>query len=251
MMYLNPNCPLTFVNCAIKRFRPNEIHKTRIKENSVLILMLEEKLYFHEENIPVTLSSGEYYIQRAGLFQKGIVPSTGATYFYLTFDGEYSAVNGLALRGNFFIPQYRPIIDQMIDLSIRPTTLFSNASYMYQLFSQLYTDCYRNKSSSKIARDLSHYLLDHYKEPITLKQLAETFSYSEDYLIREFKQVYQRTPHVYLNEIRINAAKQLLLSAEMPISQIALECGFTDSSSFYRNFKAATSMTPKQWKQLM
>ena len=57
-MYLNPNCPLSFVNCAIKRFRPNEIHKTRVKENSVLILMLEGKLYFDEENISVALSRG-------------------------------------------------------------------------------------------------------------------------------------------------------------------------------------------------
>ncbi|MCI9163001.1 MAG: helix-turn-helix transcriptional regulator [Lachnospiraceae bacterium] len=250
-MYLNPNCPLSFVNCAIKRFRPNEIHKTRVKENSVLILMLEGKLYFDEENISVALSPGEYYIQQSGLFQKGVVPSTGAVYFYLTFDGEYSILNGLELRGHFTIPRFRPMIDQMIELSIRPTTLFNNASCMYQIFSQLYTDWNRSKSTSKIAHNISCYLLDHYREPVSLDLLSEKFSYSGDYIIREFKRVYQQTPHAYLTGIRINAAKQMLLSTESPISQIAIECGFTDTSSFYRNFKSATSMTPKQWKQLM
>lgn len=250
-MYLNPNRPLTFVNCAIKRFRPDEIHKTRVKENSVLILMLEGKLHFTEDNIAVTLFSGEYYIQQAGLYQKGVIPSPGAVYFYITFDGEYSSINGLDLRGQFFIPRFRPMIDNMVELSLRPATLFKNASGMYQIFSQLYTDWYRNKSTSKIARDISHYLMDHYSEQISLATLSELFSYSPDYIIREFRRVYQKTPHAYLNEIRINAAKQLLLSTEKPVTQIAVECGFSDTTSFFRNFRALTAMTPKQWKQLM
>ena len=199
----------------------------------------------------MVLSPGEYYIQQAGLYQEGVVPSPGAVYFYLTFDGEYSAVNGLEIRGRFFIPRLKPMIDEMIKGSIRPTTLFHDASCMYQIFSKLHTDWYRSKSTSKIARDISRYLIDHYTTPISLEYLSELFSYSEDYIIREFKRVYQQTPHAYLNEIRINAAKQMLLSTDSSISQIASECGFADTSSFYRNFKSATSMTPKQWQQLM
>lgn len=55
----------------------------------------------------------------------------------------------------------------------------------------------------------------------------------------------------YVNDYRLQHAKQLLSnSPNMKISAVGLESGFANERSFFRSFKSATDMTPKEWKDL-
>jgi hypothetical protein len=96
--YPSPN----FCACSTKIFLPNEIHVTRNYKKSVLILMLDGMLKFMEDGKEITLTRGEYYIQRQGLLQEGVPLKNPPIYFYIEFYGNYSdEKNGLALRGSF------------------------------------------------------------------------------------------------------------------------------------------------------
>ena len=51
----------------------------------------------------------------------------------------------------------------------------------------------------------------------------------------------------YLNHIRITAAEKLLIQTDMPITRIAMECGFNDSNYFAAVFKKIKGITPKKF----
>ena len=53
----------------------------------------------------------------------------------------------------------------------------------------------------------------------------------------------------YINTYRVEHAKKLMLQdPDMKLSTVALESGFANEMSFYRNFKAITGMTPSEWR---
>ena len=79
-----------YVASSFKHFLPGEKHVTRICSEDVLIIMLHGTLYFNEDGKPVQVSKGQYYIQRRGLYQEGIIPSSDARYYYIHFIGSYS-----------------------------------------------------------------------------------------------------------------------------------------------------------------
>ncbi|MFQ9872255.1 MAG: helix-turn-helix domain-containing protein [Oscillospiraceae bacterium] len=64
---------------------------------------------------------------------------------------------------------------------------------------------------------------------------------------QQFKEQVGVAPREYINNCRIEAAKELLSTREMPITQVALELNFSSSSYFSAVFKQITGMTPTQY----
>jgi len=82
--------------------------------------------------------------------------------------------------------------------------------------------------------------------PFALGQLSEWLGLSEPYLLRLFHRQLGKTLCHHLLEIRMSKAAQLLSIQGTPIKQIALECGYSDLSNFYRDFKRIHEATPKE-----
>ncbi len=76
-----------------------------------------------------------------------------------------------------------------------------------------------------------------YASVLTLEQLAEEASMVPQYFCRVFRQVTGRTPVDYLNYYRIECAAELLLSTQLSVTEIALQCGFNDISYFSKLFR--------------
>ena len=94
------------------------------------------------------------------------------------------------------------------------------------------------------------YIQEHYGEKITVQMLADTCKLSEEQFRRVFKQVTHTSPLEYLNQYRIKTACKLLLSSDMPISEIAGQTGFATASTFNRQFAASKGMPPLKWRQM-
>ncbi|MBQ6232234.1 MAG: AraC family transcriptional regulator [Clostridia bacterium] len=76
--------------------------------------------------------------------------------------------------------------------------------------------------------------------------------YSKDHLRRCFQQATGMTPHGYLTDIRIRYAKRLLRQRDavrMPVSEIAMLCGYYDPDYFCRLFRAQTGVTPTAYQR--
>lgn len=93
--------------------------------------------------------------------------------------------------------------------------------------------------------DVIAYIQEHLREEVNVDLLAEKFYISKYYLMRQFKQATGYSIHQYLNEKRIQAAKQMILSG-MPASRACYECGFRDYSTFARRFKEIVGIAPSK-----
>ena len=71
-----------------------------------------------------------------------------------------------------------------------------------------------------------------------------------DYLNRVFKKNIGKTIFVYLNEIRIHHAKELIATTSMKILSIGYRVGFQDECYFSKVFKKYTGMSPGQYEKL-
>ena len=87
-----------------------------------------------------------------------------------------------------------------------------------------------------------------YMQDLTLDDLAATAGLSRFYFLRAFRREVGVTPHAYLTGRRIAAAK-VLLDGDVPLSEVALACGFYDQSHFTRSFKGCTGVTPGQYRR--
>lgn len=70
-----------------------------------------------------------------------------------------------------------------------------------------------------------------------LPALYELSGRSVGHVNRAFRQYLQQTPTEYLNQLKLKAARNLLLTTELRVVEIALECGFENVSHFYHQFK--------------
>lgn len=249
MMYLCSRPTPSFRSCDRKRFRPTEYHVTRTYRKSVLILMLGGVLRFREDGKDIELSAGEYYIQREGLLQEGIVLGESPEYYYMEFEGaEYSAdaTDGVPLRGRYPAELVLPVVEECVDAYYGKTAsrFFLNA-LLYRVFDALSTNCGEALQSTRLAHRLKVYIEANYPSPLTLEALAARFGYSPNHVSRVFRAAYSLTPHRYLASVRIAKAHWLLTNTDAPVNRIAEMVGYTDASAFYRGFVRTYGLSPR------
>ncbi|WP_037076611.1 AraC family transcriptional regulator [Neorhizobium vignae] len=100
------------------------------------------------------------------------------------------------------------------------------------------------RTAVRQARD---YLVENFASDVGLEELATVAGLSRAHLIRAFRKEFHITPHSFLTDIRIRAARRRLREGGQP-AEIALECGFADQAHFTRHFKARTGLTPGQYR---
>lgn len=93
-----------------------------------------------------------------------------------------------------------------------------------------------------------HYMEQHYDENITAAKLASLGYVSVSSLNRRFKKETGVTPIEYLIEIRIEKAKLMLRRKNIPVTDVAMRCGFGGSAHFSSCFQARTGMTPSEYR---
>lgn len=92
--------------------------------------------------------------------------------------------------------------------------------------------------------ELTAYLNEQYMEKITGKQLEDMLGMNFDYLNRTFRKLTGKTIFQYLGRVRINRAKELLVTTDMKLAEIAMETGFSDEFYLSRQFKKYTGVSP-------
>lgn len=104
----------------------------------------------------------------------------------------------------------------------------------------------RSHESVQFARD---YIAEHYNEEITLNGVAEQVFLSASHLCRLFSKEEGMTFVEYLTKIRMEKAKEMLVSTNMKISEISGEIGYKDSHYFTTLFKRAVGVPPGDYRR--
>ncbi|KQO29087.1 AraC family transcriptional regulator [Acidovorax sp. Leaf84] len=86
-----------------------------------------------------------------------------------------------------------------------------------------------------------------YAQPLTIAQLALAEGKSPLRFLREFTRLVGMTPHAFIVETRVQAARALLRRGTEPLASIALDCGFTHQSHMGTAFRKVLGQTPGQY----
>ena len=86
-------------------------------------------------------------------------------------------------------------------------------------------------------------------QKLSLVQLSQEACLSKFHFLRLFKAAFQKTPYQFINEVRVEKAKDLLSSSELSVWEIARNTGFDSSSTFSRTFYNTTGVYPTQFQQ--
>ena len=89
----------------------------------------------------------------------------------------------------------------------------------------------------------------HFRESLSLEELADAAGVSKYHFLREFKKYMGRTPNEYMIVARLNHAKELLKYSYETVETIAFECGFHNVSYFINQFKKHELMTPLKYRE--
>jgi AraC family transcriptional regulator len=94
------------------------------------------------------------------------------------------------------------------------------------------------------------YIHDCLDAELSVKEMAQTVGLSQYHFSRMFKQSTGMAPHQYVMQQRLELAKQLLKQPELPMSDIAYQCGFANQSHLSKSFRNNFGISPKFYRTL-
>lgn len=97
----------------------------------------------------------------------------------------------------------------------------------------------------KLARD---YIINNFNKNVTLKDVADEVFLSQNYLSELFKKELGEGFYDFLSKYRIKKAKEILITTNLRVYEIAQKVGYNDSITFGRAFKKITGMTPNNFR---
>ncbi|MBE6727859.1 MAG: AraC family transcriptional regulator [Ruminococcaceae bacterium] len=111
------------------------------------------------------------------------------------------------------------------------------------------TELTTQQTSNNTLQKILHYINNHYTEPLTLTSIAETFGFSTSYITKLFRNFLGKGTVDYINDLRLTAACEYLISSNHTIGEISNKIGFPNQYYFDRLFKRKYGVTPKEFRK--
>lgn len=146
------------------------------------------------------------------------------------------------------------VADRIANENTRATFNTKNVDELLRSKEQMVTQYCRAVSlakgsvKSKTVQSAIFFLEQEYSYDIRLDDLVKRLNVSKPKLIADFRRECGTTPIRYLNSIRIEKSKDLLLSSNYTIQQISSHVGIADANYFIKLFKSYVHMTPGEYR---
>ncbi|MGV8937389.1 MAG: helix-turn-helix domain-containing protein [Allorhizobium sp.] len=108
----------------------------------------------------------------------------------------------------------------------------------------------RRKLSSRVQLELQSQIRCNLDGQISIEEMARTCNLSTRVFLQAFRETMGKAPHQWLTQERIEKAKHMMLTSNLPLKDITSQCGFADQSHFTRVFTRATGATPAAWRRI-
>jgi AraC family transcriptional regulator len=99
------------------------------------------------------------------------------------------------------------------------------------------------------ARKVQDYIDAHLAEALRVADLCSLLQLSEAHFSRSFRRTFGESPHAFLVRQRLQRAERYMLETGATLSEIALQCGFTDQAHLSKHFRQQTGRTPGSWRR--
>ena len=247
-MILQSLSSIALTEAGRKQLAPEEKHAARRRRESTLIFMEKGVLHFLENGSPVTLTSGEYYIQKKGHLHETLPNQEDeepARYIFIHFlGGTYTEKGmGIPLRGTYSIEAIKPFTDVLLKKT--HANCFRLTAMLYSIFSILEDQIADYEHTGDLLDMLRYRLETSHSEKLTLSELSKEFGYHPVHLSRLFSERYGTTIHQYQIEQKMTHANWMLHSTNATVAEVAQMVGYQDPSAFYRAYLAHYNEPPR------
>ncbi|MDO6421722.1 GlxA family transcriptional regulator [Saccharophagus degradans] len=206
------------------------------------------------------VGTGCCFMAEAGLLDNK--PATTHWHFFDAFQHRYPLVQ---LKRQYFITQAGNLyctgsVNALADLTVLFIQRYYSkhvASHVERHFFHEIRQAYQS-GTSLLEQENSHpdeeiiqtqiWLRDNFAKEIKLNDVAQLFSMSPRTFTRRFKNATGHTPLHYLQNIRIDVAKDLLQTSNLSVSEIMFRVGYHDPTHFTNLFKKSLGVTPSQYR---
>ena len=232
------------------------VHKNRATHGIAYNFGCDTTYRFETGEI-LTCHSGEaIYLPMSSNYtvDKGEIPlETGA--------GTY-AINFLTLPAALALPPQKTAVrgkEEMLALFKKAVLSWRRKDAGY--FEECFADLYRiikllkkeeteytafGRTAARLAPAMKYINENYTAETISIGKLAELCGVSQPYFRRMFAKATSLSPAVYIRNLRIGYAKELLQTGDYSVTDAAMLAGFSDASYFSREFKKAVGISPKE-----
>lgn len=266
-----------YITIGRTHYGPGEQHPNRRKIGLFdLLVVVRGTLSIGEEDKRWEVAEGQSLLLLPDRYHYATAPCRTETDFYwihFTFDGSWREHAG----GEHALP-IRHVWANPYGLKLRQYATLRHYPRVLRLLEQLYDQAGTNgpaaywdeqrrfmellrcleeeergdappTSVMKVAARTEAYLRQHYAEDLTNEALAEALHFHPNYIVRCMKDIYRCTPMEYLQTIRLEQAKLLLVKTEFAVADIAERVGFRYAPYFSACFKKYAGLPPLAFRK--
>jgi len=249
--------------CGMEQCAPLYSFGPAIRPNYLLHYVLDGKGYYYVNNEKYEVNKNEGF-----LICPNVVTFYQAdeenpwTYLWIGIDGEKveTYLKAAGLNNDTLIFKYNDgdLLKEYILEMLKHNTSSSSDSLkieglLYMFFSEL---AKQNKSDPIHKNDINNnyinkaieFIQNNYHNPIKVSDIANYVCLNRSYLSTVFQNNLNMSPQKFLMEFRITKAATLLYDTDLPITNIAYSCGYSDPLAFSKAFKKIKGVSPKEYR---
>ncbi|HJA92203.1 MAG TPA: AraC family transcriptional regulator [Candidatus Eisenbergiella merdipullorum] len=244
--------------CDPERYPEHSITKMRTVMHYELELFTEDGGTAHLNGNSYPIKKGSFLIAQPGDKRQSTLHFST---LYLHFTTTDEAIQELihSICGFHSGADYEMLAGPLKNISdtalcFEPDSDISAAAMLISLLCEIRKICFTNPASTtehlgySVSSRAVAYMKQHYSEPLTVGQIADYCCISAPYFYKIFRETAHATPNQYLLKIRLAAAKSLLVSTALSVSEIAEQCGFHSQAYFSDCFKRHFGITAREFR---
>ncbi len=206
------------------------------------------------------VGTSSYFLAEAGLLDRR--PATTHWYYFDDFSKRYPQI---LLKRHHLITEADGIycagsVNSVADLSVHFIEMFFGSPIACGVEAQfspeirrpfdlhVFTAARPDVHADELVIEAQDWLRAHHAEAVEMPELAQWLDTSLRSLNRRFRQATGLNPTTYLQQYRIQTARELLRTSNLSIAEVALAVGYADSGYFCRLFKQAMKQTPRDYR---
>jgi AraC-like DNA-binding protein len=184
--------------------------------------------------------------------RRSVIDDTAADLGY----GRVSAFRPIINREDIVLAQLAKIMAPALDESVpSPLALDQLELLLGAHLVQRYSEAKRTTTATSRGlaswqrRKVTELLRANLDGSLRLADLARTCGLSVSHFARSFKQTFGVSCHRWLTDLRIERAKELLVSGGLSLTDVAIQSGFADQAAFTRTFRRVAGVPPGRWRR--
>ena len=248
MINIAESVKINFSNMGLFKGENDWIHPERVLPTYEMIFVVEGKVHLKEGEQKHELSKGDFMCLKPNVVYKGYQESSNVKFYYLHFYADDYEKIGVyrykfsdsTYQSAFFEKLYHEFITgaqkELIECRLAVFLLEIKNSLMQK---------------SKIFYDVCQYVRENVRNNPTVKNIGEKFSYHPDYLSKVFIKNTGMPLKNYIDGERNAYVKNLLLTTDYSLKEIAQSCAFENDNALIKFFKYNNEgLTPTGFRNL-